>query len=94
MKKLLSLAAAAALGLSLVVAPVAINSSDSAAYAATKKDKKAGKSAKKSKSGKKTKVAKAGKKDKGGKGTKVREHNPLSAAGCIISFGTAEYCRT
>jgi mannitol-specific phosphotransferase system IIBC component len=87
MKKLLSLAAAAAIGLSLVVAPVVINTSDSAAYAATKKDKKAGKKAKKSKSGKKAKSAKAA------KAGKVREHNPLSAFGCLITLGTADYCR-
>jgi hypothetical protein len=93
MKKLLSLAAAAALGLALVIAPVAITTSDTAAYAATDKSKKAGKKAKKSKSGKKAKVAKSGKKAKGDKGAKVRTHNPLTAAGCIISLGTASYCR-
>ena len=56
--------------------------SDSAAYAATKKDK-AGKKAKKSKAGKKAKSAKADKGEKSG------GHNPLSALGCVLTFGTA-----
>jgi hypothetical protein len=67
MKKLMSLAAAAAIGLALVVAPVATTISGS--------------------------TAKAGKKDKGGKSAKARTHNPLTITGCILSLGTADYCR-
>lgn len=86
MKKLMSLAAAAAIGLALVVAPVATTISGSTAYAAVKKDKKA-------KKAKKAKGSKAGKKDKGGKSAKARTHNPLTITGCILSLGTANYCR-